>query len=66
MSGNDSGTVSRQGKKKHSEETCPSAALSSTSPILRDVGTNQGRRGVVPATNGLSYGTTAVTYNGRC
>jgi hypothetical protein len=43
-----------QGKPKYSEETCPSAILSTTWP---DPDSNPGRRGGNPATNCLSYDT---------
>jgi hypothetical protein len=42
-----------QGKPKYSEETCPSASLSTTCP---DRGSNPVRRGGKSATNRLSYG----------
>jgi hypothetical protein len=45
-----------QGKQKYWEKTCPSAALSTTNPIP-DLGSNPVRRGGMPATNRLSYGT---------
>jgi hypothetical protein len=45
-----------QGKRKYSEETCPSATLSTTNPTWPDPGSNWGRRGGKPATNRLSYG----------
>jgi hypothetical protein len=45
-----------QGKQKYSEETCPSAALSTTNPICCP-DANPGRRGGKPATNRLSYDT---------
>jgi hypothetical protein len=38
------------------EETCPSAALSTTDPTCCPI-TNPGHRGGKPATNRLSYGT---------
>jgi hypothetical protein len=44
------------GKPKYLEETCPSAALSTTNPTCWPYA-NQGRRGGKPATNRLSYGT---------
>jgi hypothetical protein len=47
----------RQGKPRYSEETCPSATLSTTNPTWPDLGSNPGRRGGKPATNRLSYGT---------
>jgi hypothetical protein len=40
-----------QGKQKYSEETCSSAALSTTNPISLD----PGRRGGKPVTKSLSY-----------
>jgi hypothetical protein len=49
------------GKPKYSEKFCPTAALSTTKPALPDLGWNPGRRGVKPATNLLSYGTTFHT-----
>jgi hypothetical protein len=42
-----------QGKPKYSEKTCPSATLSTTNPILPDLGCCSGK----PVTNCLSYGT---------
>jgi hypothetical protein len=45
-----------QAKPKYSEETCPSATLSTTNPTWPDPGWNPGRRGGKPATNRLSYG----------
>jgi hypothetical protein len=45
-----------QGKPKYSEETCPSAALSTTSPTCCP-DANPDRHGGKPATNRLSYGT---------
>jgi hypothetical protein len=44
-----------QGKPKYSEETCPSATLSTTNPTRPDPGSNPGRRDGKPATNRLSY-----------
>jgi hypothetical protein len=44
-----------QGKPKYSEETCRSAALSTTNPTCCPYA-NPGRRGGKPATNRLSYG----------
>jgi hypothetical protein len=38
------------------EETCPSAILSTTNPTWPDMGANPGRSGGKPATNRLSYG----------
>jgi hypothetical protein len=46
-----------QGKPKYSEETCPSAALSTPNPTWLDQGSNPGRRGEKLTTNHLSYGT---------
>jgi hypothetical protein len=46
-----------QGKPKYSENTYPSATLSTTNPTWPDLGSNPGRRGGKPATNRLSYGT---------
>jgi hypothetical protein len=48
--------VNWQGKPKHSENTCPSATLSTTNPTWPDLGSNPGRRGGKPSTNRLSYG----------
>jgi hypothetical protein len=45
-----------QGKPKYSEETYPSATLSTTNPTGPDPGWNPGRRGGKSATNRLSYG----------
>jgi hypothetical protein len=39
-----------QGKPKYSEETSPSATLSTTDPTWPDLGSNPGRRGGKPAT----------------
>jgi hypothetical protein len=50
-----------RGKPKYSEETCPSAVLSTTNPTCCP-DANLGRRGGNPATNRLSYGT---AYYGR-
>jgi hypothetical protein len=51
-----------QGKPQYSENTCPSATLSTTNPTwCRD--SNPGRRGGKPATNHLSYGTASLHYN---
>jgi hypothetical protein len=47
------------GKPKYSEETCPSAALSTTNPTCCP-DANPGRRGGKLATNRLSYGTAIV------
>jgi hypothetical protein len=44
-----------QEKPKYSEDTCPSATLSSTNPTLPDLGSNWGGGGK-PDTNRLSYG----------
>jgi hypothetical protein len=46
-----------QGKLKYSEETCPTATLSTTNPTWPDLSPNQGRRGGRQETNSLSYGT---------
>jgi hypothetical protein len=46
-----------QGKPKYSEETCPSATLSTTNPTSPDLLSNPGHRGGKPTTNRLSYGT---------
>jgi hypothetical protein len=43
-------------KPKYSEETYPSAVLSTTNPTWPVLGSNRGRRGRKPATNSLSYG----------
>jgi hypothetical protein len=45
-----------QGKRKHSEKTCPGVALSTTNSALLYQGSNPGRGGNL-ATNRLSYGT---------
>jgi hypothetical protein len=45
-----------QVKPKYSENTCPSATLSTTNPTWLDPGLNPGRRGGKPTTNRLSYG----------
>jgi hypothetical protein len=45
-----------QGKPKYSEETCPSATLSTTDPTWPDPWLNPGRHDGKPATNCLSYG----------
>jgi hypothetical protein len=45
------------GDPKYLEETCPSAALSTTNPTWSDFGPNQGRRCGKPAINRLSYDT---------
>jgi hypothetical protein len=55
------GMMTRRGKPKYSEKTCPSATLSTTNPTWPDVGSNRGHRGGKPATNRLSYGT-AICY----
>jgi hypothetical protein len=44
-----------QGKPKYSEETCPSATLSTRNSTWLDPGLNPGRRGGKPATNRLIY-----------
>jgi hypothetical protein len=55
--------LSLAGEPKYSEETCPSATLSTTNPTSPDSGLNPGRRGGKPATNRLSYGeTNTVMY----
>jgi hypothetical protein len=41
-------------KPKYSEKTCPGATLPTTIPTCPDPGSNSGRRGGNPATNGLS------------
>jgi hypothetical protein len=41
----------------YSEETCPSATLSTTNPTLLDLGSIPGRRSGKPATNRLNCGT---------
>jgi hypothetical protein len=45
-----------QRKPKYSEETCPSATLSTINPTWPDPGSKPGRRDGKPATNRLSYG----------
>jgi hypothetical protein len=52
-----------QGKPKYSENTCPSAILSTTNPTWPDPGSNPGRRGGKPATNRLSYGAAYTTFS---
>jgi hypothetical protein len=52
-----------QGKPKYSEKTCPSVTLSTTNPILPDLGSNTGRRGGKPATNRLSCGAANASSN---
>jgi hypothetical protein len=44
-----------QEKLKYSAKTCPSAVLSTTNSTWPDLGSNLGRRGGKPPTNGLSY-----------
>jgi hypothetical protein len=44
-----------QGKRKFSEKTCSSAALSTTNPTWPDQGSNPGHRGGKPATNRISF-----------
>jgi hypothetical protein len=60
IDGDDCGAVSRmdawQGKWKYREETCPSAALSTTDPTWLEAGSNPGLRGGKPANNRLRYG----------
>jgi hypothetical protein len=51
-----SGMNEWQGKLKYWEETCPSAALSTTDPTCRGPGATPGRRCSTPATDLLSYG----------
>jgi hypothetical protein len=55
IDGDDCGAISGmnewQGKPKYSEETCPSAALSTTDHTCLDPGSNPGCRGGKPATN---------------
>jgi hypothetical protein len=69
MDGDDCGAVSAmnewQGKPKYPEETCPSAALSTTDPTLLEQGSNLGRRAEEPATDRLSYGAVQIgtTWN---
>jgi hypothetical protein len=46
-----------QGKRKYSEETCPSATLSTTNPPWPEPGSNPGRHVGKPATYRRSYGT---------
>jgi hypothetical protein len=52
-----SGMNEWQGKRKYSEETCPSSALFITDPTLQDPGPNTDRRGEKPATDLLTYDT---------
>jgi hypothetical protein len=52
-----------QGKPMYSEKTCPSATLSTKNPTWPDLGSNQGRGGGKPSTNGLSYGTAIIRAN---
>jgi hypothetical protein len=49
-----------QGKPKYWEETCPSAAVTTTGLTCIDPGPNPGRRGRKPATDRLRYGTTLI------
>jgi hypothetical protein len=61
LDNNDCGTIGVMlGKEGRStrRKTCPSAALSTTIPILLDPGSNPYRRGGKQATDRLSYGTT--------
>jgi hypothetical protein len=51
-----------QWKPKYSEETCPSATLSTTNSTWPDPGSNPGRRGGKPATNRLTYGAAWVVH----
>jgi hypothetical protein len=51
-----SGMNDWQGKLKYWEETCPSAAVSTTDPTRLSSGRNAGRYGVRPVTTRLSYG----------
>jgi hypothetical protein len=44
-----------QDKPKYAEETCPSAALSTTDPTRLEQGSNPGRRGGKPASTGTTY-----------
>jgi hypothetical protein len=44
-------------KPKKSEETCPSATLSTTNPTWTDPGVNPGLQGERPATSRLTNGT---------
>jgi hypothetical protein len=57
-----------QGKPKYSEQTCPSATLSTTNPTWPDPGSNPGRRDGKPATTRLSYGAAIDVCNSvdRC
>jgi hypothetical protein len=50
-----SGTNKCQGKPKSSEETCPSAALSTIDPTLLDLDSIRDRSDEKPVTNHLSY-----------
>jgi hypothetical protein len=50
-----------QGKPKYSEETCPSANLSTTNPTWPDLGSNLGRSGGKPATNRRVYTESSLT-----
>jgi hypothetical protein len=47
---------------EYSENTCPSATLSTTNPTSPDLGSNPSRRGGKPATNRLSYGATCSVH----
>jgi hypothetical protein len=48
--------ILRGKKPKSSENTCPSATLSTTNPTWTDLDTNPGRRGEIPTTKRLSGG----------
>jgi hypothetical protein len=54
-----------QGKPKHLEKACRSAALSTTDPTLIHPGSNSGRRGGKPVNIGLNYGTTSNLTSDR-
>jgi hypothetical protein len=52
-----------QGKQKYLEETCSSAALSTTNPTLFDPGSNSGLRGGRPANNSLRTALPSVSHS---
>jgi hypothetical protein len=61
IDGDDCGAISVinewQGKPKYCEETCPSAALSTTDPTRLDSGSNPGLHGGKPMIGPMTYGT---------
>jgi hypothetical protein len=61
-----SGLNEWQGKPKYSDETCSSAALSTTDPTWYDPGWNPGRHGGKSASNRVSYASPDVwRYQGN-